>query len=104
MLLPDEFDFWASPLLVGRAGRRERVKSCKPYKTLQQTRKLSLRRQVSVLCTGAVFWVHSRKKQPDEASRLRKALWGIRFRPFGQQQQLLIAASGAMGLLFLAAE
>lgn len=73
MILPDAFDFSASPFLV------------------------------SLLCTGAVYWVHSTKKKPDEASQLRQMLWGIQFQPFRQQQQLIIGAVGCLGLLLLVA-
>ena len=58
---------------------------------------------MSLLCTGAVYWVHSTKKKPDEASQLRQMLWGIQFQPFRQQQQLIIGAVGCLGLLLLVA-
>ena len=35
--------------------------------------------KVPVLCTGAVFWMHSKKQKPDETSQLRQMLWGIQF-------------------------
>ncbi|CAE7361326.1 CBWD5 [Symbiodinium microadriaticum] len=71
MILPDAFDFLASPFLV------------------------------PVLCTGAVFWMHSKKQKPDETSQLRQMLWGIQFEPFRQQQQLMIGLLGCLGLLLL---